>query len=312
MAYTQYNLQHCMPDCLVLLQVYQAYRKALDLLRTFPRVETQEDNERFTRLLTDLVDENAPLLEALARGVRECYTRPLVGRQLVLDSFLDNMLRSRISRRVIAEQHIGLQNPRPGFIGVICTELSVKDAVEKAAVQCSSICFSTYGTSPKFDVCGDLDTSFPYIPAHLDYILLEILKNSSRAVVEHWTSVFRAEGRRLWAEDLPPVTVTICKGKRDVTIKVSDRGGGIDEENLPLVWDYGFSTVNASQDEEGTAFFQGTYGSPMAGLGFGLPLSRVHAQYLGGDLNLVSIPGYGTDVYIRVHRLGDHAESFEI
>lgn len=34
-----------------------------------------------------------------------------------LDGFLENMLRSRISRRVMAEQHINLTNQRPGYIG---------------------------------------------------------------------------------------------------------------------------------------------------------------------------------------------------
>ena len=32
------------------------------------------------------------------------------------------------------------------------------------------------------------------------------------------------------------------------------------------------------------------------GYGIGLPLSRLHAKYLGGALDLVSLPGYGVDV----------------
>ena len=42
-------------------------------------------------------------------------------------------------------------------------------------------------------------------------------------------------------------------------------------------------------------------GSPTAisglsfGYGIGLPLSRLHARYLGGSLDLVSLPGYGVD-----------------
>ena len=43
------------------------------------------------------------------------------------------MLRSRISRRVIAEQHIHLAQRRPGFIGVIATDFSLREAVEHAA-----------------------------------------------------------------------------------------------------------------------------------------------------------------------------------
>lgn len=31
------------------------------------------------------------------------------------------------------------------------------------------------------------------------------------------------------------------------------------------------------------------------GYGIGLPLSRLHAKYLGGTLDLVSLPGFGVD-----------------
>ena len=54
----------------------------------------------------------APMLDALAAGLRECADKPLVGPKLQLDGFLNNMLRSRISRRVLAEQHINLANKR--------------------------------------------------------------------------------------------------------------------------------------------------------------------------------------------------------
>lgn len=54
----------------------------------------------------------APLLDALASGLREVRGKPLVGEALRLDAFLENMLRSRISRRVLAEQHINLNNGR--------------------------------------------------------------------------------------------------------------------------------------------------------------------------------------------------------
>jgi [3-methyl-2-oxobutanoate dehydrogenase (acetyl-transferring)] kinase len=39
------------------------------------------------------------MLDALAAGFRECKQKRLVGPKLELDSFLDGMLRSRISRR---------------------------------------------------------------------------------------------------------------------------------------------------------------------------------------------------------------------
>jgi hypothetical protein len=45
----------------------------------------------------------------------------------------------------------------------------------------------------------------------------------------------------------------------------------------------------------------------MAGLGFGLPLSRLYAQYFGGSLDLKVLPGYGTDAYVTLRRLDDSA-----
>ena len=49
---------------------------------------------------------------ALATGLREVKSKQLVGRCLQLDAFFDGMLRSRISRRVIAEQHLQLAERR--------------------------------------------------------------------------------------------------------------------------------------------------------------------------------------------------------
>ena len=43
-----------------------------------------------------------------------------------------------------------------------------------------------------------------------------------------------------------------------------------------------------------------TTSGPMHGYGFGLPTSRAYSEYLGGSLQICSMQGLGTDVYLRL------------
>ncbi|KAF2279349.1 mitochondrial pyruvate dehydrogenase kinase-like protein [Westerdykella ornata] len=107
-----------------------------------------------------------------------------------------------------------------------------------------------------------------------------------------------------------------------VTIRIRDRGGGISPENMERIWDYSFTTFN---DEEATSTLNGQ--SPqdsgngmdalnaisgpggerkhsLAGLGYGLPLSRAYAEYFGGGIHVQSLWGWGTDVYLKLRGVG--------
>lgn len=284
------------------------------------------------------------MLDALANGLREIRRKPLVGPHLHLDKFLEAMLRSRISRRVLAEQHININNGRNGYIGIISTDLSLADAVDFAAGRCRQVCMETYGVVPEVIVSGDTSLKVPYIPAHIDYMLYELLKNASRSVVERHYCSFHHKNQALGeaSSRLPSIHVRICGGKDDVTIRISDQGGGIPPENLERVWEFGWTdledasagggTVSAGHEGLGmgvekldqrnggwpdqaaigqmnNAFFGMRY--RMAGLGFGLPLSRLYARYFGGDLRLVSLPGYGVDAFLYLKGLGTQASGKE-
>ena len=61
------------------------------------------------------------------------------------------------------------------------------------------MCTRKYGDAPEVIMSGRLDLTFPYVPTHLHYIMLELLKNSMRATVEwHGTDA-----------DYPPIKVCI-------------------------------------------------------------------------------------------------------
>ncbi|KAL6764791.1 pyruvate dehydrogenase kinase-like protein [Haematococcus lacustris] len=324
--------------------VYDSYHSAFQQLRTLPPVRTLQDNERFCGLLAQQLDMHARMLDTLAHGLREVKRKQLVGPCLQLDPFFESLLRSRISRRVLAEQHLQLGLRRPGYVGILCTLLNVAEAVEFAAAKCRQVCQETYGVAPDFVVSGDRQAALPYIPTHLDYMLYELFKNAARAVVEHHLPPSRPpcasstsasappRAKPAWGagQELPPIHVRICAGRgaADLSIRVSDQGGGIPPHLITQVWSYGFTTVDDAAaapavfergDEGGSEEGWGPLAAEdhgrdladgrfrMAGLGFGLPLSRLHARYFGGDLVVQVIPGYGTDCYLTLKRLDDDA-----
>lgn len=158
-----------------------------------------------------------------------------------------------------------------------------------------------------------LDTKLIFSPTFLhidssvlDYIMLELLKNSMRATVE-WHGV---DG------EFPPIKVIIADGNdnEDVVIKVSDEGGGIPRSNMKKIWSYLFSTADPSIQEEMVGENEGDHStdSPLAGLGYGLPISRSYCRYFGGDLSIMSMEGYGTDAFVYLARLGNTREPLPI
>lgn len=239
----------------------------------------------------------------MAHGLRLALLRASQREHLDLDSFVDQMLISRIGRRMIAEQHVMLHESRPGFVGVINTHCSPQHCLNIAYQECSRICFRQYGVQVPVQIRGSVST-IPYIPYHLHYILLELLKNAMRAVVEkHFSPSVVAK------DNLPPIEVLLTQGPKQVTIRISDQGGGIALDILPNIFRYGFSTMNRLREEEQGGEWdrlvqRQSVDGPMAGLGFGLPLSKLYAQYFGGSLQLVSMDGYGTDVYVHLVSIG--------
>lgn len=68
-----------------------------------------------------------------------------------------------------------------------------------------------------------------YLITRSAHILFELLKNSLRAVVER----HGVENE----DDFPPIKVVVVEGKEDLTIKISDEGGGIPRSAVSFAFD---------------------------------------------------------------------------
>jgi pyruvate dehydrogenase kinase 2/3/4 len=116
------------------------------------------------------------------------------------------------------------------------------------------------------------------------------------------------EFSRPGAPNLSVIRVVIAEGNEDVTIKISDEGGGIPRSGISRIWTYLYTTAKPPQ-LSGDASYHSDFQAPMAGLGYGLPISRLYARYFEGDLQIISMEGYGTDAYLHLKRLGTTQEA---
>lgn len=81
---------------------------------------------------------------------------------------------------------------------------------------------------------------------------------------------------------------------------MSDKGGGIARSTTEHLFKYMYSTApQPSKSDSHTV--------PLAGYGYGLPISRLYARYFHGDLVLLSCEGDGTDAVIYMKALSNEA-----
>ncbi|KAJ4316257.1 Protein Kinase of PDH [Neodidymelliopsis sp. IMI 364377] len=226
-----------------LAHVYESYLRAFERFRRVPEIRSLEDNDRYCKVLEETLKEHATVIPRLAIGVLE------VGNLMKpdeIDKFISTMLRARISRRVIAEQHLALtetfnspwhfphaQAPQDqeavGEIFLRCNAREIVEACGKTTQELIKRAYGAHVDIPEIKIYGHLDATFPYILSHLEYIIGELLRNSIQAVIEQ---------RKSKDAKPPPIDVLICETSQHVIIRISDQGGGIPNELLPYLWSF--------------------------------------------------------------------------
>ncbi|XP_029482394.1 pyruvate dehydrogenase (acetyl-transferring) kinase isozyme 3, mitochondrial isoform X2 [Oncorhynchus nerka] len=231
----------------------------------------------FLELLIEIRNRHNDVVPTMAQGVIEYKEKfgfdPFISSNI--QYFLDRFYTNRISFRMLINQH---------------------NAYETAKMLCEQYYLAAPALQiQEFNMKQDKDKSIQavYVPSHLFHMLFELFKNSMRASVElHEDS----------KEGLPPVKAKVTLGKEDLSIKISDRGGGVPLRKIDRLFNYMYSTAPTPSLEPSNTV-------PLAGFGYGLPISRLYARYFQGDLKLYSMEGVGTDAVIYLKALS--SESFE-
>eukprot|EP00039_Didymoeca_costata_P001816 m.55354 g.55354 ORF g.55354 m.55354 type:complete len:448 (+) comp10980_c0_seq1:349-1692(+) len=294
-------------------QVFSWYVTSFQDIQASPLPETPEEVENFTDLLQSIYSRHAETLVVVAEGLKQL--KRIVAREgrslediTTVHTFLDNFFVHRIAVRMLIGQFLALRHVQnQNWVGLICLDTSPSEKATQAAEHARYMCERHYGMAPEVKIKGRMDLTFPYVPSHLYYMLFELLKNSMRATVEYHQKNVDA-GKY----ELPPVQIVIADGREneDVTIKISDEGGGIPRSHLEYVFSYLYTTVGDNEEDVDTTERLRDFGTegPLAGLGYGLPIARAYARYFRGDLILVPMEGYGVDAFLHVCRLQDTKE----
>jgi len=285
-----------------ILAVHELYIRAFHILNDFPEIQSPEDVKQYDAVLRSLLDDHKDVVSRLAQGFKESAKH--VQDASLVGAFLDRILTARLGIRMLVLHHLLIQDSKPGNIGIINLCMNLKDVVNRWSGFVTELCEDKYGHAPIFKISGHTSAVFPYIEIPLDYILPELLKNAARATIESHP--------RLSGRSLPPVHITLASNPTDFIVRISDRGSGIPHNRVDSVMRYNFTT--AEESTEAQADDQGIFANmmeevnrttsgPMHGFGFGLPTSRAYATYLGGSLEIQSMQGLGTDVYLRLKHL---------
>mmetsp|Transcript_77719 Transcript_77719/g.219788 ORF Transcript_77719/g.219788 Transcript_77719/m.219788 type:complete len:422 (-) Transcript_77719:319-1584(-) len=295
-------------------------------------------SERFQSLLWDMLKRHSHTNMVMG-GIRK-YVQDGELQQEEVNEWLDRFFAHRVSANMMISHYLQLAGGKDfddvadpyddsyqNFISPRCHPYRI---AKNAADIVGKLCNAWYGCAPKIQVIDAGAQPFPFVPKYLFYILSELLKNAVRATVEfHRNDAGKAQAI------MPPVQVLVCSDRNVSSIRISDEGGGIPVGQLNNVWSYLYTTADpieipltresvdaptdlrrldlgviastslADGDEEQNILMR----SPLAGLGCGLPLARLYAQYLGGDVKLHTLPKFGTDVFVYLYDLADHIDS---
>ncbi|KAG0768121.1 hypothetical protein G6F57_005262 [Rhizopus arrhizus] len=309
--------------------VYKHYLESFESIRHFPPVVTEADNLKFCKLLKNLLEDGLLALPKLAQGLCES-AKFYSADQDNLDLFLNRTLRSRISRRVLAEQHLTLTKAcedqwghGDGYVGIIFVHCSAQQMIKrvKGLVYQHIQTYHKKETNsqkllpPEIEVTihpngQDNEFVFAYVPEQLEYILYELLDNAVRFTMKKYSHT-----------NYPPIKVTVSANDSNVYFRVSDQGGGITRNRYERIWSYqarakvgDFNAFKAVEKIPVTINERANQASQMGShrLGIGLTMSKIYAEYWGGELQMITMDGYGTDVYVRIPKLGTSIENLGI
>jgi pyruvate dehydrogenase kinase 2/3/4 len=154
-------------------------------------------------------------------------------------------------------------------------------------------CINHSRPAPEIEfIATDSTVTTTHIEEHLHSILYELLKKSIRTTMQHslahsslpdpsssrrslLSSFISSLAPSQSTAGVPPISILIAQGAQDITIKISDRGGGMPMSAMNDSWSYFVYDKAEEAHGEEKVHAERPFGS---GVGMSLPAARVIAR----------------------------------
>lgn len=216
-----------------ILRVCGWYEKFVSELTTIPRLTTSHEERHFTSVISRQLQTPSLVVTMLSAAVASSGVSAATEQQLsFMQNVLDRFFTARIGLRFLMEHHVvSAEMQDEQWSGIIRANFDPTEVIRDAADDAGQLCLDELGSCPEVLIemeefeqapSARRNSRLTGVPSHLHYICVELLKNAMRATVSRHGS----------ASTLPPVRVRASFGEQQLSIRVSDEGGGIP---LPLV-----------------------------------------------------------------------------
>ncbi|CCE61946.1 hypothetical protein TPHA_0B02740 [Tetrapisispora phaffii CBS 4417] len=280
------------------------YLKTLTSLLSIEYPYDLHYTEKIKTLLTQFLDDHQDTLVTLSKGLQEINE---IYSNAKIIAFLNDHLRDRIAMKLIATHYLTLieqsDQIKAGtlkdseMVGVLHRSLSISALIKRVSEFVGDLTFIQYDRVIPVKILTGENITFPCIPTNLEYVLTEVIKNASRAHIE---------SRKPGLDSIEkPIEVSIFYNKTNnkLEIRICDFGGGIKPDVEAKMWDYSYSTVEAKKNDNllDANLMPGEDVNSVCGMGFGLPLCRAYLKMFDDRIDIQSLLGWGTDVYIHLN-----------
>lgn len=247
--------------------------------------KTNFSNESFLKLVETIYNRHNLTFIYMAKGISDLRKVNKLN-NIDVNEVLNRFYLSRIGIRLLLNHYIYLNHEhRDDYCGVICLQTNPKKILEDAFDEAIRVASFSNKLIPKYEIRGH-DLYFPYIPEHLYYIFVEIIKNSIVAINKtHYKGIIKCD---------------IYHDNNLIIIKIHDNGIGIKKDDLSKLYNYGYTTSPINFDDKFEQDF--TKEAILTGLGYGLPISKLFIEYFGGWIEIFSEYNKGTDIYLYIKK----------